>query len=815
MTDNNIEKPDNAKEPDNREEHIICHDDKGKKELFLLRWLRKRPIITSIGVLIILAAIISPVFFYLLTRGLPPIEALRDYRQSLITNIYSDNNRVLGQFYIERRRPVSLARIPRHLKNAVMAVEDSRFYQHGALDYFGIARAMIINVITGEMRQGGSTISQQLARSLFLSREKSLERKLKEAILAMRLEKLYTKDEILEFYLNQIYFGHGAYGIQSAANTYFGKDVEEITLPEAAFLAGLPKAPTDYSPYYKPEKARQRQEIVLKRMAEEKYITEKEYEEAIKKVIVFERWRKDREVAPYFLEHVRQYLEANYGSEMLYRGGLNVYTTANYEMQAAATSAIRRGLRELDKRQGFRGPIGHRSPDEVMDIKKGKEAKGMIIPPPDTGKDELVDATVISVGNEGATVDTGKQRGRILFEDMKWARKRLLDPKDIKKFKHNEKAKPSDILKAGDIVKAALKGIDPKTKEPLFTLEQEPLAEGALIAIDPKTGAIKTMVGGYDFERSKFNRAIQAKRQPGSSFKPIIYAAALDMGFSPSTILVDAPIVYEDPTQEKDWKPLNYDEKFHGFISMRNALAYSRNVATIRLLEKTGTRGVIELAQRLGINNPLANDLSIALGSSSVTPLELTGAFGVFANQGVKTETSSIRTITSKEGKVLLEQTEVKQEPVVSKETAYLITNMLEDVISYGTGQRAKALGRQLAGKTGTTNEFTDAWFIGYTPNLVVGVWIGFDDRKSLGDGEAGARSALPIWIEFMKTALNQVPDETFAIPEDIVYAKVDPENGLLASDNTKNPVIEIFKKGSEPTKYSEANKPTQFFRMD
>ena len=288
--------------------------------------------------------------------------------------------------------------------------------------------------------------------------------------------------------------------------------------------------------------------------------------------------------------------------------------------------------------------------------------------------------------------------------------------------------------------------------------------EGALIALDPKTGAIKAMVGGYDFERSKFNRAIQAKRQPGSSFKPIIYAAALDMGFSPATILVDAPIVYEDPTQEKDWKPLNYDEKFHGFISMRNALAYSRNVATIRLLEKTGTRGVIEFAQRLGINNPLANDLSIALGSSSVTPLELTGAFGIFANQGVKTEPASIRTITSKEGKVLLEQAEVKQEPVISKETAYLITNMLEDVIGYGTGQRAKALGRQLAGKTGTTNEFTDAWFIGYTPNLVVGVWVGFDDRKSLGDGEAGARSALPIWIEFMKTALNQVPDEPFTI---------------------------------------------------
>lgn len=815
MTDNNIEKPDNAKDPDNSEGHIVYHDDRGGKGFFLLSWLRKRPLITSIGILIVLAAIISPAFLYLITRGLPPIEALRDYRQSLITNIYSDNNRVLGQFYIERRRPVSLARIPKHLKNAVIAVEDSRFYQHGALDYFGIARALIINVITGEMRQGGSTISQQLARSLFLSREKSLERKLKEAILAMRLEKLYTKDEILEFYLNQIYFGHGAYGIQSAANTYFGKDVEEITLPEAAFLAGLPKAPTDYSPYYNPDKARQRQEVVLKRMVEEKHITEKEYGEAIKKVIVFERWRKDKETAPYFLEHVRQYLEANYGSEMLYRGGLNVYTTANYEMQAAATTAIRHGLRELDKRQGFRGPLGHRSPNEVQDIKKGKEAKGMIIPPPDISKDELVDATVIAVGNEGATVDTGKQRGRILFEDMKWARKRLIDPKDIKKFKYNEKAKPPDILKAGDVIKVALKGVDPKTKEPLFTLEQEPQAEGALIALDPKTGAIKAMVGGYNFERSKFNRAIQAKRQPGSSFKPIIYAAALDIGFSPATILVDAPIVYEDPTQEKDWKPLNYDEKFHGFISMRNALAYSRNVATIRLLEKVGIRGVNEFAQRLGINSPLANDLSIALGSSSVTPLELTGAFGVFANQGIKTEPASIRTITSKEGKALLEQTEVKQEPVISKETAYLITNMLEDVVGYGTGQRAKALGRQLAGKTGTTNEFTDAWFIGYTPNLVVGVWVGFDDRKSLGDGEAGARSALPIWIEFMKTALNQVPDEPFTIPEDIVYAKVDPENGLLASDNTKNPVIEIFKKGSEPTKYSEASKPTQFFRMD
>ncbi len=816
MSDN-IEKPEAAQKIENNQEgQIIYHDEvQQKPPFFLLRWFRKRPIPTAAGIIAIIVIIAGLAFFYKMTRGLPPIEALRDYQQSLITNIYSDNNKVLGQYYIERRRPVSLSRMPRHLKEAVIAVEDSRFYQHGALDYFGIARALVTNILTGEIRQGGSTITQQLARSLFLSRERSLERKLKEAILARRLEKLYTKDDILEFYLNQIYFGHGAYGIQSAANTYFGRDIEDITLHEAAFLSGLPKAPADYSPYHNPEKAKQRQEVVLKRMVEEKYLSEKDYQDAYKKPLVFEKRKKDKEIAPYFLEYVRQYLEANYGSDMIYRGGMNVYTTANYDMQEAATRALRHGLRELDKRQGFRGPIGHRPPDEVQDIKKGKEAKGMIIPPPDFGKDELLDATVIAVGNEGATVDTRSLKGRILFDDMKWARRRLLDPNDVEKFKYSEKAKPPDILKVGDIVKVAVKGVDAKTKETLFVLEQEPIVEGALLAIDPRTGAIKAMAGGYDFEKSKFNRAIQAKRQPGSAFKPIIYATAIDMGFSPSTILVDAPIVYEDPTLEKDWKPLNYDEKFHGFISMRSALAYSRNVATIRLLEKVGTRGVIDFAQRVGIKNPLANDLSVALGSSSVTLHELTSVFGIFANQGTKAESMSIKMITTKEGKVLLEETEAKSESVLSKETAYLITNMLEDVIQYGTGQRAKVLGRQMAGKTGTTNEFTDAWFMGYTPNLVVGVWVGYDDRKSLGHGEAGARAALPIWIEFMKTALNQIPEESFTIPEEIVFTRVDPENGLLASDNTKNPVIEVFKRGSEPTKSADASKPTQFFRMD
>jgi penicillin-binding protein 1A len=759
------------------------------------------------GVLTLVASAAGGAAVWALSRNLPDIGALRSYQPSLVTRVYADDNRQIGQFFVEKRVLTPLARIPKGLINAVIAVEDSRFYQHEGLDIIRIVKALAVDLVSMELREGASTITQQLARSLFLTQEKTLGRKAKEMLLALKIERLLAKDEILEMYLNQIYFGHGAYGVQAASRTYFAKDVGDLTLAEMAFVAGLPKAPSNYSPYFNPDRAKQRQGVVLKRMLDEGFLTDPEFRAAYEQDLYFAKYQPQEAIAPYFLEYLRQQLTATYGEEMVYKGGLNVYTTLNVDMQKAAVDALREGLRAIDKRQGYRGPLARS--EEAPTPEAGPVAGRLTAPPPKPG--DIVEGVVAKVGSQQAIVDLAAGGSGVLgIEDAAWARKRLLPPNFVT-AEMRPQAPLNKILATGDRILTRVKRREPSGTWSL-ALEQEPLVEGALVALDPRTGAIRGMVGGYDFKRSEFNRAVSARRQPGSAFKPFIYAAAIDKGWTPSSILVDSPVMYDDSVLQRVWKPTNYEDRFYGPISMRDALIHSRNVATVKLLEQVGIPSAIDFARRLGITSPLAKDLSLALGSSSVGLLELTSALGVFAAEGRRVEPVGLRSVTDHGGTVLAYY-EPAPTAVVSRETAYIVTNMLEDVVQSGTGIRARVLGRPVAGKTGTTNEFGDAWFVGYAPNLAVGVWVGFDDRRSLGDREAGASVALPIWVAFMKEAFTQLPVQAFPIPDGIVFAKVDPETGGLAAPG-EAAKVEIFVRDTEPTAVSGPTTNVSRFRQ-
>ncbi|HLG23068.1 MAG TPA: PBP1A family penicillin-binding protein, partial [Candidatus Manganitrophaceae bacterium] len=721
--------------------------------------------------LLLIGALGAGGVIYYFSRDLPPLESLRSYEPSQATRIYSDDNRVIGQFFIEKRVFVPLSKMPKELFQAILAVEDSRFYEHGGFDFLRIIKAFLTNLESLKIRQGASTITQQLARSLFLTPERTIKRKFKEILLARKMEKILGKDEILEIYLNQIYFGHGAYGVQVASRTYFGKDVSDLTLAEAAFLAGLPKAPNDYSPYRYPQKAKLRQGVVLRRMVDEQFITEERYRQAYEQDLLFQKLLPEEDLALHFQEYIRQYLIGRYGDDAVYKGGLNVYTTLNIDMQRSANRALKEGLRNLDKRQGYRGALGKYQEDEIAG---GETAVS------DLQVGDWLDGRVVQAADGFVVVQTPGGDGKILLEDMRWAARRLKGLRLREDMEVVENPKAYHILRVNDLVKVSVKKVSPDGKGIFFSLEQEPSVEGALVAVDPATGSVKALVGGYDFKRSEFNRALSARRQPGSTFKPIIYATAIERGLTPATVVVDNPVIYTDTELEKVWKPENYEEKFYGPITLREALTYSRNLATVKLLEQVGVGNVIEFARRVGLQGPLTRDLSLALGSSEVSLLELTSAYGVFANRGVRADPILITMVTDHTGQIL-ERHESAPRQVVAKETAYIITNMLEDVIQRGTGRKAKSLGRPIAGKTGTTNEFTDAWFVGFAPNLVAGVWVGFDDNRSLGDREAGSTTALPIWVSFMEAALSRFPVAPFAIPENIVYAKIDPETGLLA----------------------------------
>lgn len=643
-------------------------------------------------VILVMSAGLGVGMLYGLLEDLPHLQGLEEYDPGVVTTVYAANEQVLTEFYQEKRLFLPFKKIPPLFVKALIAVEDNKFYQHWGVNFRSIFRALWVDIKAGRIVQGGSTLTQQLAKVLFLTPEKTFSRKLKELLLALQIEKKYTKNEILEMYVNQIYLGSGSYGLEAASRTYFGKSVEELDLPQIALLAGLPKSPEGYSPFKYPKKTVFRRNHVLKRMWQEEYITRKEYELAKTAPLELHERKSQPQLAPHFNEMVRQYLEEKYGVNMLYRKGLKVYTTLITDFQQAAEKAVAQGLEQLRQRQG----------------------------------------------------------------------------------------KPE-----GDTL----------------------LPEAALLALDPKNGNIMALVGGADFETSEFNRAVQAKRQPGSAFKAIIYTAAMEAGFTPASIIIDEEIVIEDEIRGTEWRPENFDRTFAGPITLRRALQDSRNLVSVKLLERLGVGNVINYARRMGINSHLNPYLSLALGTSEVSLLELTAAYGVLSDQGIRIEPHFIRYITDNEGE-MLEETIPATQRVLKPQTAYLVTSMLQGVVEDGTGWRAKALERPVAGKTGTTDDYKDAWFIGYIPQLTAGVWVGFDRKESLGDMETGSRAAAPIWVNFMQEVIKSYPSQQFDVPEGIVFVDIDAETGLLTTPNCEKVIKETFRQGSEPVTYCEAHKP-------
>ena len=695
-------------------------------------------------------------------EGLPDVQDLERYRPSTITKIYDRNENLLAEFYIERRIVVPLHRIPKHLVEATLAIEDSHFYNHMGIDFKGLIRAFYRNLRAGRIVQGGSTITQQLAKVLFLTPERSLTRKIKEALLALRIERTYSKEEILALYFNQIYLGSGAYGVEAAARTYFDKGVENISLGEAALLAALPKAPTSLSPSRYPERALRRRNIVLDRMHKLGFISEEQAQEAIKTPLLLAPEKPTETPGPHFVEHVRRELQQMFGNRDLYRKGMKVYTTLDLNLQRAARSGMLKGLTEVDRRRGFM-----KRPDPSV--------VGALAPLP--AKGTRIMGTVTRIDGKRVSGTFGGLSTGITPPDPKWA----------------------ENLSVGDPLLVQVESVDVEKRK----VELRPVSrtEGALLALDVKTGAIRAMVGGRDFEKSEFNRTIQAQRQPGSSFKPFIYAAALQKGFRPNDIVVDAPVSYWDPVRKKMWKPTNYEKRFFGRVTLQRSLEHSINVSTIRLLKQVGAQRVTTLVKRLGIRSPVEPYLSMALGTSVVTMQEMVSAYATIANSGLQTEPYSIQRVETADGRTLFER-ETRFSRAMDAENAYLMTHMMRGVIQRGTGRKAKVLKAPLAGKTGTTDKFKDAWFIGFSPNLALGVWVGVDTNEPLGRGETGARAALPIWIDTMRAWTQEHRDEKFPVPADIRLVEVDSRTGLLAAAPCRRFAIRIaLKKGTEPVR--------------
>lgn len=757
--------------------------------------------------------LIGGAYFYF-TRDLPQISSLKDYRPPIITTVHSDDDRKIAEFFRQRRIVLPLSKMPKMLIDAFIAAEDARFYKHEGIDFFSIVRAFLKNIEAGTIIQGGSTITQQVAKSFFLSPHRSYARKTREAMLAYRIDKALSKEEILFLYLNQIYLGHGAYGVAAAAENYFGKSVSELNLAECAVLAGLPQAPSRYSPFVDPEQAKRRQIYVLNRMIAEGYITNLQAAEAIDTKLDIKRRRNWYiEEVPYYTEYVRQYVKEKYGKDILYNEGLKIYTAVNIEMQRTGRSALSQGLEALDKRQGYRGPIKHLTPEDIeffsQQIQKTLERQPL-------EQDRVVQGVVVAVNDDEAkaTVRMGSNQGYLQLKDMRWARKP--DPEVL--YYNVRVQKVGDVLEVGDVITVRVTGRHEDTDIWDLALEQTPAVEGALLCMETETGYVKAMLGGRDFRVSQFNRAIQSRRQPGSAFKPVIYAAALDKGYTPATIIIDSPVVFEDTERDFTWKPRNYGEKFYGPTLFRTALAKSRNVVTVKILRGIGIHYVIDYARKLGIESPLSKNLSIALGSSGVSLIEIVRAYSVFANQGYRVKPCFVTKILDRDGNVL-EGNYPESEKVIEKSTAYIVTNLLQGVVQHGTGWRLRALNRPVAGKTGTTNNLHDAWFVGYTPGYATGVWVGFDDEQSLGMGETGSKAASPIWLAFMEAILKDKPVQVFQVADGVVFAKIDAETGLLAISESKDTIFECFKEGTVPTEYTKRlgaiTDPGEFFKYD
>jgi penicillin-binding protein 1A len=680
------------------------------------------------GLMVLASALIGATSGLLLvySTDLPQVEQLEHYRPSSITELYDDHGRIIGSFALQRRVVASYSDYPDVLRNALISIEDKDFYRHWGINVWRIAGAAYRDIRSGGKVQGASTLTMQLARNLFLSPDRSFHRKIEEALLAIQIERRFTKQQIFTLYANQIFLGHGVYGFEAASEYYFSKPAKQLTLDQAALLAGLPKAPGYYSPINHAERALKRRNLVINSMLEDGKITAEEANEARNQPLQLKLQHDPNSLAPYYVEEIRRYLENKYGSDQVHEGGLRVYTSLDMDLQRAAHQFVLDGLAAYERRHGWRGHL-----ENIL----GGTATLANYDHPDWDDEPEVNgylhALVTSVSAAGAAIKFGSYTTAITAADTAWTQKKI-----------------QEILKPGDIVYVKVLSLAPVR----VSLEQDSGVQGALVAIDNATGEIKAMVGGRDFNDSKFNRATQALRQVGSSFKPYVYTAVIDQGAKPDDTILDAPVTFQ--TASGPYSPHNYDEKFEGTITLRRALAQSRNIPALRLADRVGITTVIDYAHRFGITSNIPPYLPVALGAAEITPLEQTSAYSVFPNDGVRILPRYITRVTDYEGRVLEEDyPDVKD--VISAQTARIMTSMLQGVVQHGTAIAAASMKYPLAGKTGTTNDFTDAWFIGFSPNITAGVWMGYDEKKTLGNKETGARAALPIWMNFMKVALD------------------------------------------------------------
>lgn len=832
---------------------------------------------------IILVCIIFPVAWYFyITSDIPQINTITDYKPPVVTDIYGDDGSVIGELFLQRRVPVSLDQMSKYVPEAFLAAEDATFYQHGGVDYEAIIRAAIKDLLAGQIVQGGSTITQQLVKTLLLTPQKTITRKLKEFVLATRLERHLTKNEILDIYLNQIYLGDGTYGVEAASEQYFGKKAKDLTLAEAAILGGLPRSPNTYSPVNSPRRAKLRQKYVLTRMADQGFISKTDaqiaYNQPLK--IYLKNGYTPKNLAPYFMEMLKQQLFGKYGQDAVLEQGLKVYTTIDPMMQKAANAALKNGLIQIAKRQGYQGPeqllTGEQNiqkfianvrnselavyPDYYM-LTSTMTNNGVIPVQYEIKPGVLYHAVVTGFlpSNKGIEINVGGEKGIIATSSMSWAHPFNPDAW------FPPVTDPHKVLQPGDVILVKMTAQHKGFME--FSLETQPQVQGALVALDVSTGAIRAMVGGYSFAQSQYNHAVQAQRQVGSAFKPIYYAAALQKGYTPASIILDTPVVYQytdtttgtpetgtTPTTPTVWKPRNYDKTFTGPVTLEDAITHSKNNPSIRLLNAIGMDYAINFAKKFGITETLPRDLTLALGSCSLSLSDLVSAYNVFPNYGTLVPSYYIVKVVDRDGAVLENDQVVPHilhfYPAISSTTlsavsmtaassadamtgtsqtsstitvmapatAYVMISMLRNVVEHGTGWRANALGEPAGGKTGTTEDNRDAWFIGFTPHILAGVWVGFDNNKSLGKGEVGGDAAAPIWLSFMKAAVTAYPDTDFPIPPGVVFARIDKKTGLLAKPDDPNARFDAFVAGTQPSQTAaqvNAQHGNEFFRFN
>ncbi|WP_408073314.1 penicillin-binding protein 1A [Legionella pneumophila] len=760
-------------------------------------WRKGLWALMSLFFLLILAG--SLLYLYLESQ-LPNVDSLKTVQLQVPLQIFSKEGLLIQEYGEKKRIPVTYDEIPPTLIHALIATEDQRFFEHPGVDVMGLGRAAVSMLKTGTKSQGGSTITMQVARNFFLSRKKTFLRKFNEIMLAIKIDRELSKEKILELYLNRVYLGNRAYGVGAAAMVYFGKSLKDLNLAELAMIAGLPQAPSTQNPIANPLAAKKRRDHVLERLLEEHYINEEQYQNAVNQPITAKYHGTNIKVkAPYVAEMIRQSLYDNFGPEA-YTKGYKVYTTIDGKLQNTANEVVEKNLIAYDHRHGYRGPIANIG---EKDSQSPKIRQKYLRQYPELNS--LIPAVITEVREKEATV--ALQNGQIIiipWEGMSWARPALKRGGWVGK----SPTKAQQVVAAGDIIY-----VHPTEKS--WQLAQIPEAESAMVAMNPKNGAIEVLVGGFNFSKSKFNRATQSSRQPGSSFKPFVYAAALNNGYNLATLINDAPIVVDDPSQPNLWRPHNVNLKFNGPTRLKQALVQSKNLVSIRILDDIGIDYTIDFLTRFGFNKKsLPRALSLALGSLSISPMDLTTAYAVFANGGYKVEPYLIDHITDADGKILLQakpsvvcdpcdkdkvDTSTLAPRVISEDIAFLMNTALRDVIQHGTGRAARVLNRQdIAGKTGTTNDQVDAWFAGFNPNLVVTTWIGFDNPKSLH--EYAANLALPLWIDFMKVALKDKPETELKQPENVIAVRIDPVSGLLAKPNQENGIIEYFRHNEVPS---------------